>query len=175
MKILSTLLLALLCGITLSTHAQWQWTDKSGRKVFSDQPPGSEIPESAIVRRPGGPRPMPAPSASSTTGGTSTPGDAPTSKPIANIASKTNGKDTELEKKKAQAEAQEAAKKKAEDEKNAAARADNCDRAKRNLASLTSGVRIAQMNAQGEREFMSDETKAAEIQRTQGIMDSNCK
>ena len=172
MKIIPTLLLTLLCSVTLSAHAQWQWTDKSGRKVYSDQPPGAEIPESAITRRPGGPKPLPATSASSA----SASGDTPASKPTtAAPAPKASGKDAELEKKKAQADAQAAAKQKETDEKNAAARADNCERAKRNMASLQSGVRIAQTNAQGEREFMTDEAKAAEIQRTQGIVDSSCK
>lgn len=172
MKFIATLLLTLLCTVTLSANAQWQWTDKSGRKVFSDQPPGSEIPESAISRRPGGPRPLPP----SSTSGQSGSGDVPVSKPAAaTSAAKASGKDTELEKKKALAEAQAAAKKKEEDEKNAAARADNCERAKRNLTSLNSGVRISQTNAQGEREFLTDEAKAAEIQRTQGIVDSSCK
>jgi hypothetical protein len=173
MKIISTLLLTLLCSVTFSAHAQWQWTDKSGRKVYSDQPPGSEIPESAIVRRPGGPKPLPT---ASTSGQPSASGDASVAKPVAATpVPKNTGKDAELEKKKAQADAQAAAKAKAEEEKNALLKADNCDRAKRNLASLQSGVRIAQTNAQGEREFMSDETKAAEVQRTQGLVDNNCK
>jgi hypothetical protein len=173
MKIISTLLLTLLCSVTLSAHAQWQWTDKSGRKVYSDQPPGSEIAESAIVKRPGGPKPLPAPSSS---GQPSASSDAPVAKPVATTpAPKNTGKDAELEKKKSQADAQAASKTKAEEEKNAIVKADNCDRAKRNLASLQSGARIAQTNAQGEREFMSDETKAAEVQRTQGLVDNNCK
>ena len=88
---------------------------------------------------------------------------------------KATGKDTELEKKKALAESQAATKKKEDDDKLAANRADSCERAKRNLASLQSGARISQTNAQGEREFMTDEGKAAEIQRTQGIVDANCK
>ncbi|MBK6649813.1 MAG: DUF4124 domain-containing protein [Betaproteobacteria bacterium] len=172
MKPISILLLTALCGVALSAQAQWQWTEKSGRKVFSDQPPGAEIPESAILRRPGGPRPNPPSSNLSP----SESGEAPVSKPIAvKPVTKASGKDMELEKKKALAESQAAAKKKEDDDKLAANRADNCERAKRNLASLQSGARISQTNAQGEREFMTDEGKAAEIQRTQGIVDANCR
>ena len=176
MKLTRTCLLALLMGISLSAVAQWQWVDRSGRKVFSDQPPGADIPESSILRRPGGPRPAPAAAPSTGSGAAGTAEPAAATKP-ANTASqaKGTGKDSELEKKKNQAEAQAAAKKKEDDQKEAARKADNCDRAKRNIGSLQSGVRIAQVNAAGEREFMSDEAKAAELKRVQGIADADCK
>ena len=80
-----------------------------------------------------------------------------------------------MEKKKAQAETAEAAKKQAEEQKNASIKAENCERAKRAQAALQSGVRIAQVNAQGEREFMSYETREVETQRTQSIVASNCQ
>ena len=32
-------LAALACSVPLMAAAQWQWLDKDGRKVFSDQPP----------------------------------------------------------------------------------------------------------------------------------------
>ena len=55
-----------------------------------------------------------------------------------------------------------------------AERAQNCERAKTNISTLQSGRRIAQNNAQGEREFMSDDKKAAEISRNQEIIDRYC-
>ena len=152
--------LVLFGALALSANAQWQWLDSGGRKVFSDRPPTQEIPEKNILKRP-------AVSAHTATTSATPAGSAMPPKP--------SGKDPELEKKKAQAETAEAAKKQAEEQKNASIKAENCERAKRAQAALQSGVRIAQVNAQGEREFMSDETREAETQRTQSIVASNCQ
>ena len=45
MKPHKLLLLALACTWATGAFAQWQWLDKDGRKVFSDRPPPSEVPE----------------------------------------------------------------------------------------------------------------------------------
>ncbi len=169
--LLRTTLFSLLCtlaiALPLTASAQWQWLDKGGRKVFSDQAPPLDVPDKKILKRPSGmPISMPSASASSS--------DA-TAAPTPTSAPKVSNKDTALEKKKAQTEAVEADKKKAEEQRVAAAKVDNCARAKQALASLQSGVRIAQINAQGEREFMSDEARQVETQRVQGIAGSDCQ
>lgn len=159
--------LALLCAATvaapLSASAQWLWLDKSGHKVFSDQSPPADIPDKNILKRPGGP---------SSSSSAASPPAAPAT---ATNTLKISGKDAALEKKKAETEAAEASRKEAEQQKVAAAKAENCERAKRALVGLQSGVRIAQVNAQGEREFMSDEARQAETQRVQGITTSDCQ
>lgn len=146
---------------------QWQWLDKEGRKVFSDRSPPPEVPEKNILKRPGGQLVRPAlteaPDAT-----------APKAATPAAAAPKLTGKDRELEAKKKQAEQDEAAKKKAEEEKLALAKADNCDRAKKGLATFQSGVRIATLNSKGEREILDDNARAAEVKRLQGIAESNC-
>ncbi|WP_412179990.1 DUF4124 domain-containing protein, partial [Variovorax paradoxus] len=55
MKFLLSLLLGSICLLPLAADAQWQWIDKNGKKVFSDQPPPTDIPEKNIVRRAGPP------------------------------------------------------------------------------------------------------------------------
>jgi hypothetical protein len=90
------------------------------------------------------------------------------------LAPKVNGKDKELDEKKKQADEAAAAKKKAEEEKVARAKADNCTRARQEKTTLDSGVRIATTNAAGEREVMDDAARAAETQRVQAIIESNC-
>ena len=162
MMIFRAAALALLSALALSANAHWQWLDSGGRKVFSDRPPTQEIPEKNILKRPA----VSAHTATTSATSATPAGSAMPPKP--------SGKDPELEKKKAQAETAEAAKKQVEDQKNAGIKAENCERAKRAQAALQSGVRIAQVNAQGEREFMSDEAREAETQRTQGIVASNC-
>ena len=170
------LLRATLCVIAFASLpalsiAQWQWIDKDGRKVFSDQSPPADIPAKNILKQPGArPRPAETPA---------TPA-APASAEVANAKPaaalpKLSGKDKELEEKKKLAEAAEAEKKKAQEEENAAIRADNCMRAKRSRASFDSGVRISQTNAKGEREYMDDAQRAAETKRLDKIIGTNCK
>ena len=56
-----------------------------------------------------------------------------------------------------------------------AAKAENCERAKKGLSSFQSGVRVSTVNAKGEREIMDDNARAAESKRLQGIIDGDCK
>ncbi len=155
-------------AVAAVAQAQWSWKDKDGRRIFSDQPPPSSVPEKDIMKRPAGARAaaaaLPVATASTASDATSTTATAP----------KLSGKDAELEKKKKEAEGKEAALKKAEAEKNSAAKKDNCDRAKRAKASFDSGARIATTNAKGEREFMSDSNRATETKRLQDIISSDC-
>lgn len=147
------------CGAS----AQWLWIDGSGSKVFSDTAPPPNIPEKNILKRPGA----------------RTEASAPVQEPskpaeAAPDAPKLSGRDEKLEAKKKQAEEAEQAKRKAEAERIAKARADNCERAKRAKATMDSGVRIATTNAKGEREIMDDKARAAEGQRLDGIIQSDC-
>ena len=163
-------------SFALSAFAQWQWVDKDGRKVFSDRSPPAEIQEKNILKRPsGGARPAAAVEAGAA---------APVSPKAVGVASlalakgttpKLSGKDSELEAKKKRAEEEEAAKKKAEEEKVASLNAENCDRAKTSMATLQSGVRMAAVNAKGEREVFDDARRAVEVKHTQDVMNSSCK
>ncbi|WP_291014916.1 DUF4124 domain-containing protein [Hydrogenophaga sp.] len=153
---------ALCCTAAL---AQWQWVDSAGRKVFSDTPPPVGVSDKNILKRPGL---APAPAATETANAPATTAPATTAVP------KLNDRDEQLEARKKQAEAEEQAKKKAEDEKVAKARQDNCERAKRNKITMDSGIRIATTNAKGEREIMDDKARAAENQRLNAIIQSDC-
>ncbi len=171
---LRLLAIALLSAFVIPlAHAQWSWKDKDGRRIFSDQPPPIEVPEKDIMRRPAGVR---APAAPPATGETiaSTPSSSTATTASTAATPKISGKDSELEKKKKEAEAKEAAQKKAEADKTAAARKDNCERAKLAKASFDSGQRIATTNARGEREVMSDAVRAQETKRLQDIINSDC-
>jgi hypothetical protein len=173
----ASLILALGLGVATIAHAQWGWTDNSGRRIFSDQGPTSDIPDKNIFKRPAGskaPAIANAPEPQAAAGATATDGTATAAKPAAS-APKLTGKDPELEKKKKELEAAEAAKKKAEADKVAAQKADNCDRIKKSKANLSSGTRIAITNAKGEREIMSDTERAAELKRLDDLAVAECK
>jgi hypothetical protein len=165
MKLLRVTVLALACAATPLAFAQWQWIDKDGRKVFSDQAPPAGIPADKILRRPGN-RPAEAepaaaaPAAASATAAASMP--------------KVSGKDKELEDKRKQAAAAEADKKRAQEEEQARAKADNCTRAKQAKATLDSGIRLTVTNAKGEREIMDDSARAAEAKRLDNAITRNC-
>ena len=168
-----TLILALAgASFALSAMAQWQWIDKDGRKVFSDRAPPADIPAKNILKQPGHKAAaaptfsdLPPASASAASSAPAVTASAP----------KLPVKDVALEASKKKAEEEAAAKKKAEEEKREKTLAENCERAKKSLAPMQSGVRISTLNAKGEREFMSDEARAAETKRIQAVIDSDCK
>jgi hypothetical protein len=166
-------------AFALSAAAQYQWVGKDGRKVFSDRPPPADIQEKDIIRQPGGRRvALPVIPAETTETDSTTAAAAPApvaAKPkVDPNAPKISGKDAELEARKKKLAEEAATKKKAEDEKFALAQAENCERAKKAVATFQSGVRIASTNAKGEREIMDDNAKAAEIKRMQIVVDRDC-
>lgn len=169
MKAVRLALLSLACLVPLAAAAEWQWLDKEGRRVFSDQPPPPDIAANRILKQPG--------MRSATAPAETAPAPVAAKAAPAGVdpALKPAGKDKALEEKRKQAAAAEAQKKKAEEEKLAAIRADNCGRARATKASLESGQRIALINEKGEREIMDDARRAAEIKRTDGIIASDCR
>lgn len=171
-KFLTRTVALAMAGSTLAVPAlaQWQWIEKDGRKVFSDRAPPSDIPQQNILKAPGK---APAPS-QDTAAGMAAPAPAAPA-PAAKISMpQLSGKDAELEARKKQADALEEAKRQAEAEKLAKARADSCERARKGQATLKSGARIMQANANGEREFMDDAARAAETRRLQAIAENDC-
>lgn len=159
------LLTGLLLTCSTLAMAQWQWIDGTGRKVFSDTPPPASIPDKSILKKPGSGMGPPAVTAEPTATAAATAAPA---------APQIPARDSELEAKKKQAEQAEEAKKKAEAERVAKARADNCERARKAKITMDSGVRLATTNAKGEREIMDDKAKAAETQRMEAIIRSEC-
>ncbi|MDB5730453.1 MAG: hypothetical protein JWQ03_348 [Variovorax sp.] len=170
MKSVHAWALALACLLPMTAGAQWQWLDKNNKKVFSDQAPPLEIPDKNILRRPGEPAPRTG-SSDAVPEGTSAPVAAAAS---ARGAARPSGMDKELQDKPRKAEEAEKARSAAEEQKIARARADNCARARQGQATFDSGMRIARLNAQGEREIMDDNARAAEQQRLQSMIASDC-
>ena len=158
---------ALGLALALPAFAQWKWRDKAGQTQYSDLPPPAGTAEADILLRPNaGQRrvaaaPVAAPAAS---------GAASAAPRLAPKAS-----EPELEAKRRKADEEVAAKKQADEARMAAARADNCVRAKAQMRTLDSGVRVTRTNEKGEREYLDDAARAAEAQRSRGIIASDCK
>ena len=180
MKFIRTVIFSAVAATTLvfslSATAQYQWLDASGRKVFSDQPPPSNIPAKRILQQPGK-----APAAvsviaaeeASTSDGEGKPKAAENTiktAPTPKIA----GKDKDLEAAKKKADDEAAAKKKAEDDVRNVAKADNCQRAKQAKMQFETGRPISAVNAKGERIIMDEAARMVETKRLEGIMGADC-
>lgn len=184
MKMYLWAILACACSWSLGAQAQWQWTDKDGRKVFSDLAPPPDIPQHNILQQPGGQRAKTAASAASaapaaapTLAAPSTTGTPATLSPAAAaplLPAPGAAKDKELQQRKAALDAQEAARQKAEDAKQAAARADNCSRAQRAKTTYASQRPLRHTNAQGEMVWMDEAARATEMRRIQSVIESDC-
>lgn len=144
--------LAALLGAMLvaSAHAQvYQWKDASGQIVFGDQPPAGV--DARLVK---------AHPASGTKAATAPPDKA---------SSSDEGAVPEPEMSKAEREAIE---KREQERKEARARA--CQEARNHLSALESGQRVVRFNEKGEREFLDDQARIEQIERTRQMLRENC-
>ena len=168
-------LLALLAALAatllaLPAEAQWKWKDKSGRVQYSDLPPPLGTPEQDILGKPGSQK-----SRASVIQAAAAGSGVPATASAASTALSPRTVEPELEAKRKKADAEVAAKAKAEDAKITAARADNCTRAKAQMATLDSGIRLARANAKGEREFLDDKQRADETKRVRDTIAADCR
>ena len=164
-------LVAVAC-LLLSTQAeaQWRWRDSRGQIHISDIPPPRDIPDKDVLQRPepavrkaaaAPPAAAASVAAASAPGGVAMPAKAPV--------------DAELEQRKRKAEQEQAARAEADKQKAAAIRKDNCQRAREQLATLDSGLRIARVKADGEREILDDDQRANEARRAREAIASECR
>lgn len=167
LKPLSIALIGLL--LAASAQAQWKWKDAKGNVQYSDRPPPAGTPDKDVLQRPATaprtigivPADQPASAAS-----------APAPKPAASAPSKAEQEAAARQK---QDQDREAAKQKEEERRAAEQRRENCSRAQANLRDLQSGIRITRTNERGERVFMDDVQRQAEIERTRGLITSECR
>jgi hypothetical protein len=161
-------LLALLAASLLAFPAagQWKWKDKGGHVQYSDLPPPPGTADQDILMKPSARRTIAAPVAPASAASVIAAAGSATPRAV----------DPELEAKRKKAEADAAAKLKAEQERVAAARAENCTRAKTQLTTLESGMRIVRANATtGEREYLDDKQRADEAKRVKDVVAADCK
>ena len=175
MKLIQTLLVTALMGLSFAASAQWQWLDKDGRKVYSDRAPPSDIQEKNILKRPGNYKPPVAPAVDAGADAGPNPAASAAAPALPASGAKQTPLEKELEAKKKQAQEAEVAKKKAAEEQATKNKVENCARAKQAKTTFESGARIGRTNAAGEREIMDDTAKAEELKRINGIIVRECK
>lgn len=166
-RTLMCLVAALGAALAMPAEAQWKWRDKSGRVQYSDLPPPAGIADQDVLQKPGSLQPKAVVSAA--------PPVAPASAASGTLTVAPKTVEPELEAKRRKVEEEKAAKDKADDQRVAAAKADNCVRARGQLRTLDDGIRIARTNASGEREILDDKGRAEERRRTMEIVASDCK
>lgn len=141
-----------LLALTLASqavYAQYVWVDEKGVKQFSDMPPPPSVPASRILKSGG--RPVSASDAAP-----ASQDDASASKPQT-----WSQKNEDYNKRKTEQAEKD---RKANQEKQASAeKAKYCDRARGYQRDLESGIRISSTDKNGERNFMTDEQRAKEL------------
>lgn len=150
--------------------AQWKWRDASGRTNVSDLPPPREVADKDILQRP----------SSGVLAARRAPEPAATAASAAASAAEPAARgDSELEARRRKLEQEQLAQRKQEkaevDARAAAARAENCKRAQEQLRTMESGIRVARLNAQGEREVLDDKARAEATQRSRAVIASDCR
>ena len=158
-------LLALSALLTGPALAQYQWKDSQGQWHVSDLPPPRDVPDKDIVKRP----------ARSATLAAARPAAATASTPAAPSRAASAPADPELQARRQRAEAELRARSAADEARLAAQRAENCQRARDQLALLGGGQRMVRLNAQGERETIDDAARAAEADVARRVVASDCR
>jgi hypothetical protein len=155
--------------------AQWAWRDSTGRTVYSDQPPPADIRSDQITRQPGPGAQTLGTAPSNTNGPAAAP--APDSKGDGKEPAKTGPKtiaEREMEFRKRQQESADAEKKQAEEQARNDQRSAECERMRGYLKALEDGQRIARTDGQGNREYLDDDQRAAEMSRMKEGLSRAC-
>lgn len=162
--------LAMLLFAVPALAGTWQWRDAGGRMVYSDLPPPPEIHASRIVRAPASAPAQAEAAAGSTAGATANPAPAP-----ARAASAPPGwAEREQASRKRALERDEAEARQRDEREQAARAARACEDARVALRTLESGMRVATLNARGEREVLDDGERARRIESLRGEVRRSC-
>ena len=166
------LAVALAALTALPAAAQWVWKDGNGRLVYSDRSPPADVKPAQIVRQPSVQVLAPTPAPATSSGSSEAPKSAD-DKAQAASAPKTMA-EREMEFRKRQQERTDNEKKAQEEQQKSAAKATECERARGYLKGLEDGQRVVRTDASGNREYLDDSQREAEIDRTRKMVQSTC-
>jgi hypothetical protein len=177
-------LLAVLAALLAApaAQAQWKWRDAGGQIHYSDRPPpsgaagvqilqGTQPPRAAAGSAPPGAAQAATPAAAAPTATAEKPEGSSTAAPPAPA-----NRLADLQLKLKQQEAQRAAAERKEQEaaQKAAQRNQACADLATGIRTLESGMRVVTVNPQGEREYVSDEERAARLERLRREQRTHC-
>lgn len=154
-------LLILMTLFSASAFAQLhKWVDADGKVIYSDQPPPANV-EATVLRSKSG-----TPDASEAAGDAVSGDEAVAPKTIA---------EREAELKKALQEKKEAADRAAQERAEVEAGQADCIALRKNLGMLQEGMRMMEIDENGERYYLSEGQRQQRIARTQQDISTHCK
>lgn len=140
-----------------------KWVDADGKVHYSDQPPPANVQAQTLHTGAGA---APAQDVGNAPAQSGTTQSAPAAKTYL---------EREAELRKARLAKKEAADKAAQEQADAQTEAANCAAAQQNLRTLQGEGRIMELDASGERSFISDEQRQQRIEKAQQTISSVCK
>jgi len=154
------LVCAMLLAFAAGAAAQaYRWVDKDGKVRYGDTPPPGVKASPLKLPQGGGANVVSPPGDAA--------GKAATKGPLTPA-------EQDAEFRKRQADAQKARDKEDQAQRDAAAKQDNCKRARESLAVLESGQRVSRYTAEGERYYLDDSVREAETARARESVNSWC-
>ena len=146
----------------------YSWKDKDGRVHYGDTPPPTG--EVSVIRGTPTARPAvaPAPESAGTPGATDTSAAPQPSGPPTLAEREQAFRERRAAEAEAQAKTEEEATREAERQR-------FCEQARNQLGALESGQRVSRFNAAGEREFLDDTVRSAEVARLQQQLAEHCQ
>lgn len=158
-KMLACTLGLMAMALSSNALALWKWIDANGQTQYSDRPPPASVPQDRILERPSGyapPAALPA---------RVTPPEQPQVDP----------QTQELERLRQQQESEAARQRAAVEQENARRKAEACEQAKHALEVYNSGVRIRDIDENGEYIYLNDAQIQSRRQDAQGKVNEYCK
>lgn len=154
------------CPITI---AQYVWIDDKGVKQLSDRPPPPSVPDKHILKAPGKPRWNP------NTQPASAPAAAPVTTAETDVAEAAGSATASLAAReqafqRRRADTAAAERKTAEDAQQKADTAANCEAARQNQRALDQGMRMVNVDKNGERAVLSDQERAEMGKKNQKVL-----
>lgn len=153
-----------------AAQAQYKWKDAQGQLHVSDMPPPRDVPERNILQRP--------PATTAPRAAAAKPPARASGPAVARNAASAPANppaDPELARRKQQLAQQASEQAQADAQRQAAVRAENCQRARQQLTLLQSGQRMMRLNAAGEQVVLDDAARQADTQRTEQVIRSDCR
>lgn len=163
--VLSTVLLA---AAAPAAFGQYMWIDDKGVKQLSDRPPPPSVPAQRILKAPGKPLFNPNAEPPQSDAGAPDGGAAQAGEPGAKAPPTLAERNEAFNKRRADAAAAE--RKTAEDAQQKADIAANCEAARQNQRALNQGMRMVNVDKNGERAVLSDQERAEMGKKNQKVL-----
>ncbi|WP_151446598.1 DUF4124 domain-containing protein [Lacisediminimonas profundi] len=159
------------CGVA---WGQYVWMDEKGVKQYSDRPPPPSVPANRILKParngPAAAAVQPAEPAAGTAASAGGASPAASAAPAGNKpAPSLSDRNADFNKRRAEQAAKD--KKAGEQERLAQEKAKNCERAASYKRNLESGARVARVDRNGERSFLTDEQRAQELREAAKLLE----